>query len=227
MKKNKPPDKPQTDFKNKPFASLKGRVPSKALPAINSTTPLVRKKIHTRNEDDATLFLRATEGAKRFNHASDEHDVSANERQCHKKAAVRGPDETRLFLAAMQKIGTTFRDPFPERELEEAERRSPTSRMRQLKRGTIRISQELDLHGFLKEEALIRLEQFVADACSGGQQAVLVITGKGINSPEGPVLKGAVAEWLREKGKGLVAEFSPAPRGLGGGGAFVVFMKKK
>lgn len=99
--------------------------------------------------------------------------------------------------------------------------------MRQLKRGTIRISQELDLHGFLKDEALVRLEQFVTATCSGGQQAVLVITGKGINSPEGPVLQGAVAEWLRKKGKGLVAEFSPAPRELGGSGAFVVFLKNK
>jgi DNA-nicking Smr family endonuclease len=36
-----------------------------------------------------------------------------------------------------------------------------------------------------------------------------------------------VAEWLRKKGKGLVAEFSAAPRELGGSGAFVVFLKKK
>jgi len=55
---------------------------------------------------------------------------------------------------------------------------------------------------------------------------VLVITGKGINSPEGPVLQGAVAGWLRQQGKGMVAEFSPAPRDKGGSGAFVVFLKK-
>jgi DNA-nicking Smr family endonuclease len=201
-------------------------VSSSALPAIKNTTPQVRKKIYSDNDDDAALFLRAAEGAKRVNHAPDEHDVSADERQRPEKALVRGPDETRIFLAAMQKIGTTFRDPLPERELEEVERRSPTSRMRQLKRGTIRIGQELDLHGFLRDEALIRLDHFITAAYSGGQQAVLVITGKGINSPEGPVLQGAVAEWLRKKGKGLVVEFSPAPRALGGTGAFVVFLKK-
>jgi DNA-nicking Smr family endonuclease len=128
----------------------------------------------------------------------------------------------------MKKIGTTFRDILPEREIEkDTVQRSPTSRMRQLKRGKLRINQELDLHGFLKDEALMRLEQFVAAACRRGQQAVLVITGKGINSPEGPVLQGAVADWLSKKGKGLVAEFSPAPRELGGSGAFVVFLKKK
>jgi len=226
MKKNKPPDQPQAYFKNKPFTPLKGLVPSAALSAKKSTTLQVPEKTHSNDEDDASLFLRAAEGAKRFGHTPDAHDVPAAG-QGPEKATVRQPEEGRLFLAAMQNIGTILRDTLPERELEEDERRSPTSRIRQLKRGTIRIGQELDLHGFLKDEALMRLEQFVAAACSGGQQAVLVITGKGINSPEGPVLQGAVAEWLRKKGKGLVAEFSAAPRELGGSGAFVVFLKKK
>jgi DNA-nicking Smr family endonuclease len=56
---------------------------------------------------------------------------------------------------------------------------------------------------------------------------VLVITGKGINSPEGPVLQRVVAEWLRKEGKGTVAEFAPAPREMGGSGAFVVFLRKQ
>ncbi len=171
-----------------------------------------------------SFFARA-EGTKRFGNAPDSPPVTAG--QSPEKTVVRAPDDSQLFLAAMQKIGTTFHDTMPEREPEEAEQRSSTSRMRQLKRGTIRISQELDLHGFLKDEALVQLEQFVAAACSRGQQAVLVITGKGINSPEGPVLQGAVAGWLRSEGKGLIAEFSSAPRELGGSGAFVVFLKKK
>ena len=99
--------------------------------------------------------------------------------------------------------------------------------MRQLKRGTIRISEELDLHGFLKDEALKRLEHFIANAYARGSQSVLVITGKGINSPEGPVLPGAVAAWLREQGRGMIAEFHPAPRDRGGSGAIVVFLRQR
>jgi DNA-nicking Smr family endonuclease len=225
MKTRKPPDKPQPDFKNKPFKALKGLVPSTAVP-IKRTAPQVRKKIHGRDEDDRSLFLRAAEGAKRFDNAPDAYS-DASARRGPEKTSVRAPEDHRMFLEAMQKIGTAFRDTLPERELDEAERQSPSSRMRQVKRGTIRISRELDLHGFLKDEALIRLERFVTAACDGGKQAVLVITGKGINSPEGPVLKGAVAEWLRKKGKELVTEFFPAPRALGGSGAFVVFLKKR
>ena len=226
MKKSKPPERSQADFKNTPFKSLKGLVPSTAVPAKKPASLPVRRQADNDDEDEASLFFRAAEGAKRFVDAPDAH-IDRTTRQLPKKTRVRAPEDSQLFLAAMKKIGTAFHGTFPERELEEVEQRSSTSRMRQLKRGTIRISQELDLHGFLKDEALVRLEQFIDGAHSRGQQAVLVITGKGINSPEGPVLQGAVAAWLRNKGKGLIAEFSSAPRELGGSGAFVVFLKKK
>jgi DNA-nicking Smr family endonuclease len=226
MKKNKPPDQPKPDFKNRPFKPLKGLVPSLPLPIKKITACNAGKKTNVSNEDDASLFLRAAEGTKRFGKEAGEQSGTAAT-QGPKKIPVHAPEDTRLFLTAMQKFGTNFCDTLPDRELDEVDRRTPSSRMRQMKRGTIRISRELDLHGFLKHEALIRLERFVAAACSGGHEAVLVITGKGINSPEGPVLRGAVEEWLGKKGKTLVAEFSPAPRALGGSGAFVVFLKKK
>ena len=127
----------------------------------------------------------------------------------------------------MQKIGTHFNDAMIDPDREEADHRSATSIMRQLKRGTIRITRELYLHGSLRDEALDRLRSFIVTAFNGGQRAVLVITGKGINSPDGPVLQGAVNEWLRSEGRGMVAEFSSAPRALGGKGAFVVFLKKR
>jgi DNA-nicking Smr family endonuclease len=227
MKKSKPPEKLKHDFKNRPFKPLKGLVPSIPLPQKTITTYNVRKKTNDGDEDDASLFLRAAVGTKKFGNDSEDHSGSGA-RQAPKKKPVQAPEDSRLFLTAMQKIGTTFCDNLPDRELDEVERRAPTtSRMRQMKRGTLRISRELDLHGFLKHEALIRLERFVAAAYSDGNEAILVITGKGKNSPEGPVLQGAVEEWLGKKGKTLVAEFSQAPRALGGSGAFVVFLKKR
>jgi len=226
MKKSKTRDRPKPDFKNKPFKALQGLVPSSPQPVQKITKAQVRKKIYGSDEDDAALFLRAAEGAKRMGNDPDAYSGAAL-RQGPKKTVVRAPEDSRLFLTAMQKIGTTFCDTIPEREIDEAGRRPPKSRMRQMKRGTIRISRELDLHGFLRHEAVIQLERFVDAAFSEGHQAVLVITGKGNNSPEGPVLQGAVEEWLGMKGKSLVAEFSRAPREMGGSGAFVVFLKKK
>ena len=225
MKKRKLPELPKADFKNAPFRSLKGLEHSATLPAKRSTRQDVCKPADGNDDDDALLFLRAAEGARKLVQVPDD-GLAQTTGKTPEKAMVRAPEDNQLFLAAMKKIGADFHENFLEQEQEEREQRSPTGRMRQLKRGAIRIGQELDLHGFQRDEALKQLERFVKGACISGHRAVLIITGKGINSPEGPVLQGAVAEWLTGNGKGLIAEFSSAPRELGGSGAFVVFLKK-
>jgi DNA-nicking Smr family endonuclease len=224
MKKKKTHDKAPADFKNNPFRSLKGFSP----PAGGEKISLPRRKKEEQHEDDSELFLKAVAGARKM----DNEDIASTGKAATTEHAASNPavepQDRRLFLEAMQKIGTTFKhERTGEPEALEPERRSVSSRMRQLKRGTIRVGQELDLHGFLRDEALKRLEQFITGAFDRGQQAVLVISGKGINSPDGPVLQGAVSSWLREKGKRMVAEFAPAPRDMGGSGAFVVFLRKR
>ena len=215
MKKQKP-----GSFKNTPFGSLKPLKTGKR-DLKDEPSPLPRK---AKDEPDNTgLFVREMEGVTRLGAApSKKRPQQAAE---PKKSSPAGAEEERLFLKAMQSMGTRFEKKQAEQEDEDRGRQSSAARMRQLKRGTIRISEELDLHGHFKDEALVRLERFITDAYHRGLQAVLVITGKGVNSPEGPVLPGAVSTWLRREGKGRVAEFAPAPRELGGSGAFVVFLR--
>ena len=210
-------------FQNSPFKALKG--------VIGKTPPLPataqRASSHEDHEDDEGLFLRSVSGAARIAADGDQEPgpqtpPAAAENRVNDEAQGRA-----LFLQAVGMIGTAVRrDGISDLE-EEAPARSSSSRLRQLKRGTIRISEELDLHGFLKDDALRRLEHFTASAYARGLQAILVITGKGHNSPDGPVLPGAVAAWLREQGKGMVAEVHAAPRDKGGSGAMVVFLKKR
>ena len=217
-------DKETGVFKNSPFRTLKGFAPANPAPI----RPEPRKPAKD-DADDEGLFLRSMDGVRR---------VADSEETAEPRAVLRTPSrpadaerhqdvpDNDLFLEAMGSLGAAA---LPAEELEPAgtgPARSPSSRMRQLRKGTIRISDELDLHGYLKDEALRRLEHFIMSAHARGQQAVLVITGKGLNSPEGPVLPGAVAAWLREQGRGMVAEFMPAPRDKGGSGAYVVFLKR-
>lgn len=98
-------------------------------------------------------------------------------------------------------------------------------RQRQAKRGEIKIEQRLDLHGMTREEAWDKLPRFVRSAQQQGVKTLLIITGRGNNSPEGPVLPGVVDRWLRDEGKELVVEFFPAPPALGGAGARLVFLR--
>jgi DNA-nicking Smr family endonuclease len=222
-RRNKKQEQGTSSFQNSPFKALKvviGKTPP--LPAAAR-----RASSHNDNEDDEGLFLRSVSGATKI---EPDDDQEPGPQMPPAAVEKRVDDEARgraLFLQAVGMIGTAVRrDGTPGLD-EEVPSRSPSSRMRQLKRSTIRISEELDLHGFMKDDALRRLEHFTASAYARGLQAVLVITGKGHNSPDGPVLPGAVAAWLREKGKGMVAEFHAAPRDKGGSGAIVVFLKKR
>jgi len=99
------------------------------------------------------------------------------------------------------------------------------NRLKQLKRGIISVDYQLDLHGLTREEALAALPRFLRTARLKEQVAVLVITGKGNKSIGEPVLQQAVAAWLRDAGRELVLEFAPAPREMGGSGAYVVFLR--
>ncbi len=213
-------------FRNDAFRSLKG---TSARPRSAGVVPA---SPHPSEEeaDDGRLFARSVQGARRIDRGEEEASGPASRPGM---AASSEPDADAehgagLFLQAMAALGASTA---PEARADDSEpltegpRRSSSSRMRQLKKGTIRIAQELDLHGSLRDEALRRLERFITGAYARGEQAVLVITGKGINSPDGPVLPGAVSSWLRGPGKNMVAEFHAAPRDRGGSGAVVVFLR--
>jgi DNA-nicking Smr family endonuclease len=224
MKKQKPEERPANDFKTNPFKSLKGFAPQPVLKARKQAASLPRPITEHQDEDDASLFLRSVEGARRI--AGAPGPVLPRAEQAAEAKPRKDPQEdAQLFLEAMQKIGTTFTPVVSEPEGEGEERRTATSRTRQLKRGTITISETLDLHGYVKDEALQRLARFISNAYHRGSKAVLVITGKGLNSPDGPVLQGSVDAWLRQQGKGMVIEVAQAPRDKGGSGAVVVFLR--
>jgi len=177
-------------------------------------------------EDDNMLFAQAMKDVKKIENDSNEA-TALTDLPFAKKTVRTSAEDTELFHQAIQKIGTRVGEHTLTSYKEEDVSRAVTSRLRQLKRGTIRISQELDLHGFQRNEAIERLEYFIGNAFNMGKRAVLVITGKGVNSAEGPVLRGAVANWFQKEGREMVAEFCSAPRYKGGSGAFVVFLKRR
>ncbi|MCM2357757.1 MAG: Smr/MutS family protein [Geobacteraceae bacterium] len=222
MKKDKKPGSKQKEFASRPFAPLKGVRAEPQVEPRRAQPPPPEPELPA---DDAELFLRAVADARRLSPAP-----AAAERE--KPAPPRPPsrldeEERHLFIDALKdlQLDISFRDELPGQE--EPARPLPVNRLRQLRRGAIRLDLQLDLHGLTRDEALKSLAAFITSAHNRGQKAVLVITGKGNRSPGEPVLQGAVTGWLRERGKGMVAEFAPAPREMGGGGAFVVFLKGK
>lgn len=223
MTKKDQPKPKQKEFAASPFKALKG----KALDLRQSApapAPKPKPAAKSRELDDELLFLDAVAGVQRLHAAA---GAPARVKAQAAAKAERDEEEQRIFMQAVEalKIDLRFSDSVPEEET--PQRPVSVNRLRQVRRGGIRIDLQLDLHGLTRDEAIENLERFVKGAYNRGQKGVLVITGKGNNSPGEPVLKAAVAAWLRDPGKGMVAEFVLAPKEMGGSGAYVVFLKEK
>lgn len=234
MARKKQPHPPaparEKPFSTTPFAALKGVVVETAKPGavepVKQTAPSEPK----RSEDD--LFLQAMAGVQRIEpqptgtrkKPQTGAALPHQQPQPRRKALPRDEVTARKdFLLAVEKLqlDVRFSDSLPDDEL----RPLNGNRLRQLKRGIIQLNRQLDLHGLTREEALAALAPFLTAARTAGEKGVLVITGKGTHSTDGPVLQQTVAGWLRDQGRELVAEYAPAPTELGGSGAFVIFLR--
>lgn len=96
-----------------------------------------------------------------------------------------------------------------------------------LEKGEFPISAHLDLHGYAFEDARRAVDEFLASQQKRGRRCVLLVTGKGKNSPGGEgVLRERVPEWLaRGPSSRRVLAFASARACDGGVGALVVLMR--
>jgi DNA-nicking Smr family endonuclease len=104
-------------------------------------------------------------------------------------------------------------------------RQAKPRRMKQLEKGTIRPDAKIDLHGMRRDEASHKARLFLENAAHHGLMTVLIITGKGNHSENGPVLRKEVERLLAQL-HGCVLEWGTAPRRYGGAGALAVFLRK-
>lgn len=98
--------------------------------------------------------------------------------------------------------------------------------MRRLRRGHYRCQAELDLHGLFTDTARREVALFLAKARDSGWHCVRIVHGKGLRSGNrGPVLKGRLAGWLRQRRE--VLAFCTARREDGGTGAVYVLLRRR
>lgn len=96
---------------------------------------------------------------------------------------------------------------------------------RNLKRGRYRIEDELDLHGLFAREARQSVAAFLNEAREHEHLCVRIVHGKGHRSnAQGPVLKGLLDHWLRQRDD--VLAFCSARPADGGTGAVYVLLKR-
>jgi DNA-nicking Smr family endonuclease len=98
----------------------------------------------------------------------------------------------------------------------------------QLKAGSLSVAAHLDLHGMTSAQAREGLLFFIRESYLQGHRCVLVVTGRGINSPGGQgVLRRETENWLtHEPLKRVVLAFCTAQPRDGGAGALYVLLRK-
>ena len=95
---------------------------------------------------------------------------------------------------------------------------------RKLRRGSHPVQDTLDLHGYQIDAARRLLQEFLFEAAQQQLRCVLVIHGKGANSPGGEaVLRELTRSWLTQHPQ--VLAFCTAPANLGGSGAVMILLK--
>ena len=101
--------------------------------------------------------------------------------------------------------------------------------MKKIKKGQFPIQDYVDIHGLTKQEAEIRIRDFLLQSHRGGLRCVLVVHGRGLNSQDNiPVLKERLPVWLRRGPvKKIVLAFSTARPYDGGTGAIYVLLRKR
>lgn len=96
--------------------------------------------------------------------------------------------------------------------------------IKKLRKGYYGLDADLDLHGLTSRDAQQQLLHFLHHCVEDGYRCVLIIHGKGYNSPDNqPILKNDINLWLRQH-KDVLA-FCSAPPKTGGAGALFVLLR--
>ena len=97
--------------------------------------------------------------------------------------------------------------------------------IKELHRGRFAVQDYIDLHGYVLDDAEMALQDFLLEAKRRGHRCIKIIHGRGLRSPDGPVLKKAVIDFLSSRYRKNVIGFSTARQNDGGLGALYVLLR--
>jgi DNA-nicking Smr family endonuclease len=209
-------------------------------PAFESLEKIVKearskepvKKIEKRAEkpviDDEGFFKIAMSGVTPI---SDQKGEKVEPSGKTKRPAHKVSDGDAEVIAHLQSLVAgsidmdfTFSDEYMEGSISGISRNI----MRKLKRGELPVQAHIDLHGLTKKDAEEAVRRFLITSHYRGLRCVLIIHGRGLNSPDSiPVLKERLPVWLnRGPARKIVMAFSSAQPYDGGTGAIYVLLRK-
>lgn len=180
-------------------------------------------------EEEMSFFLNAMAGVTPIPEDKKRllHGLGSRTRPSHPP-----PDESRQVMEQLQglvrgsvELDITFSDEYIEGSVQGFSRKL----MKKLKRGELPAQGHIDLHGLTKQEAETAVTDFLLESFKNGLRCVLIVHGRGLNSPESlPVLKEGLPQWLnRGRVRKVVLAFATARPYDGGTGATYVFLRNR
>jgi DNA-nicking Smr family endonuclease len=192
------------------------------MPAMH--IPVSNEKPLTPQQEKA-LFLKAMK------------DVRPLDAPYKKESALRCPPEQppcnedalgRSYLQKLVDTGQGFRVADTPEYVEGKGCCVPRELVRRLRQGAFSIQAHIDLHGLRAADARDAVDGFLDKAIRDGLRMVLIIHGRGLSSPQGPVLKSQLVDLL-EQGpwRKWVLAYTSARSCDGGAGATYVLLRSR
>ena len=218
--------KPRGTFK--PFKDLKALLESRSFPISQCLTehPPKRGKDKPEPEDEQRLFEEAMA------------DVTPISKSTHIEKNIdidppRGPEDESeadalLRLKNLVDHGEGFVIADTPEYIEGGGYEVSPELTRRLHRGDYSIQAHIDLHGLSVQDAYEAFEKFLKHSIMTGKRGVLIVHGRGLSSPEKPVLKTKLVEWLTSgPWRKWVIAFSSARAFDGGTGATYLLLRHR
>lgn len=233
-------DQPDDDFSpgsgfNNPFRDLAQRLgPLPSAPPPRPQSPRPQATAAPRPlapaapiEDDSSLFRDAVHGVVPL-----PRDARASRGAPAPRQPRSGPTDEKAVLIALGDLvnrAAAFDVSDTDEHVEGMVADLDPRILRRLRAGELAYRAHLDLHGLTADEAKQATTAFVLRAMGSGHRCVLLVHGRGHNSPDQrSVLKDGLKQWLTrgELGRRVLA-FSSARPYDGGSGAMYVLLRRE
>lgn len=213
----------------RPFEDLRILLKDRSLPTrpTKRDSSCIKKKTKADPPNDKELFKKAMMGVKPITKDKYRNKITAAGRQLvHNKEKVEC--DTLIRLHNLIKHGEGFVVADTSEYTEGVGYHVNPAVTKYLHRGDFSIQAYVDLHGLSVPAAEEVFNRFLKETLISGKRAVSIIHGRGLSSPNKPVLKTKVHEWLTTGPwcKWVLA-FSSARPCDGGAGATYVLLRQR
>lgn len=221
----KKPIKDLNDLKSLSFKKKKDDVYTLPYEKKESSRPVEAEQ---EEPDDEEVFMAAMQGVKQID-GDKGRQVAPETKPSNRTLAVDPEERAKSDLKRFLRGDVDFELEYTDEYMYGYVRGLDIKTFQQLKAGSLSIAAHLDLHGMTSDQAHESLLFFIRESYLQGHRCVLVVTGRGINSPGGQsILRRETETWLtRDPLKRVILAFCTAQPKDGGAGALYVLLRKQ